>query len=103
MRTPRSAAPVRLASASAGGGPSPKPRGHPPPFSPSSWRRRAPPACAPRDRRPPTSLPPHPQAHPGPPHPRAAGRGALLVGFALYLGTFVVSYGDLFRRRDPLV
>ena len=26
-----------------------------------------------------------------------------LLAFALYLGTFVVSYGELFRRRDPLV
>src|SRR5919108_452278 len=33
----------------------------------------------------------------------AAAIGAVLLALALYLGTFVVSYGDLFRRDDPLV
>jgi decaprenylphospho-beta-D-ribofuranose 2-oxidase len=33
----------------------------------------------------------------------AAALGVLLLAFALYLGSFVVSYGDLLHRRDPLV
>jgi decaprenylphospho-beta-D-ribofuranose 2-oxidase len=33
----------------------------------------------------------------------AAATGALVLAFGLYLGSFVVSYGDLFRRPDPLV
>jgi decaprenylphospho-beta-D-ribofuranose 2-oxidase len=33
----------------------------------------------------------------------ALALGILLLAFVLYLGTFVVSYGDLFRRDDPLV
>jgi decaprenylphospho-beta-D-ribofuranose 2-oxidase len=33
----------------------------------------------------------------------AAALGLVLLALVLYLGTFVVSYGDLFRRRDPLV
>jgi len=33
----------------------------------------------------------------------AAALGILVLGFVVYLGTFVVSYGDLFRRDDPLL
>jgi FAD/FMN-containing dehydrogenase len=33
----------------------------------------------------------------------AAALGVLLLALGLYLGTFVVSYGDLLRRDDPLV
>ncbi|HEX2218852.1 MAG TPA: FAD-binding oxidoreductase [Gemmatimonadales bacterium] len=33
----------------------------------------------------------------------AAALGVVLLALALYLGTFVVSYGDLWRRDDPLV
>jgi decaprenylphospho-beta-D-ribofuranose 2-oxidase len=33
----------------------------------------------------------------------AAAIGVLLLALGLYLGTFVVSYGDLLRRDDPLV
>ena len=33
----------------------------------------------------------------------AAASGSLLLALVLYLSTFVVSYGDLFRRSDPLL
>jgi decaprenylphospho-beta-D-ribofuranose 2-oxidase len=44
-----------------------------------------------------------PTAGPKRPARLAAALGIVLLALGLYLGTFVVSYGDLLRRDDPLV